>query len=97
MIKLKISHPCPFCNNIPKYFIDYSEDQILPSCGEVSLVQEYFDKRVENDTPIECFNTKEDMLSEISYLASFARHGVAELKTFTNKELLKKIEKIGKF
>lgn len=84
-------------DNFSKYFIDYSEDKILPSRGEVSLVQCYFDRMIENDTPIECFTTNEDMLSEISYLASFAKNGIADLKTFTNKELLEKIEKVGKF
>lgn len=72
-----------------KYFIDYSEDTVLPSAGKASLVEEY---AILMD--IKIFETREEMLEAVADIASYARHGVNEEQIFTDEELT---NKIGKF
>lgn len=74
-----------------KYFIDSSEDTVLPSSGKASLVEEYA-KLMD----VKIFETREEMLEEVAELASYAKDGVSGEQIFTDEELLKKIGKFSK-
>lgn len=77
--------------NSMKYFIDYSEDAVLPCVGNSVLVEQYA-KLMD----IKIFETRKEMLKSVVELAEYARDGVNGEQIFTDEELLKKIGKFSK-
>ena len=77
--------------NSMKYFIDSSEDAVLPCVGNSVLVEQYA-KLMD----IKIFETREEMLESVAEMAEYARFGVIEEQIFTDEELLKKIGKFSK-
>ncbi len=74
-----------------KYFIDYSEDEVLPSSGDSTLVEKY-----ETLSMIMVYDSKEAMYVEMAEFAHQARHGVRTFKEFTDEEMREKIRKLEK-
>lgn len=85
-----------FKRNSMKYFIDYSEDSVLPCVGNSVLVEQYAILMSDKLTDIEVFETREEMLEAVADIASYARDGVSGEQIFTDEELLKKIGKFSK-
>jgi len=72
-----------------KFFIDYSEDEVLPSGGDSTLVEKY-----ETIQMIMVFDSKEAMYIAMSEFSHQARNGVRDFKEFTYEEMIEKIQLI---
>lgn len=66
------------------YFIDHSEDAVLPCVGDKDLVNRY-------NNVLGIYETKEELYIAVSEFAEYARGGVKSLKEYTRDELIKKV------
>ena len=78
------------------YFIDYSEDSVLPCVGDSFLVAQYAILMSKKGMFVEVFETREEMLETVAEYASYARHSVNGEETFTDEEMHEKIRKLEK-
>ncbi len=79
-----------------KYFIDYSEDEFLPSAGDSALVKKYETLSDAVSMWIIVCDSKESMYKTASEFISQARHRTQNFKEFTNEEMYEKIRKLEK-
>jgi len=79
-----------------KFFIDHSEDEVLPCAGNSSLVDQYEALADAASKWIVICDSKEEMYETASEFSAMARNGTRSFKEFTDKELLEKIRKLEK-
>jgi hypothetical protein len=75
-----------------KYFIEYSNDEVIPASGSDKLVEEYAKLMNENDKYVPVFETKDDLMDEALEYAGYARHGARGFEKYSDKEMRDLIE-----
>lgn len=76
------------------YYIDYSEDEVVPCGGREDLVLTYKNVMERNGTPIMVYTKKDGMMEDALEFASQARHGAIPYEYLEDDEMKEKIEEV---
>ena len=83
---------------LPTYFLDFSYDEVIPLGARSDLVTEYEIRLKEFDdgenTIIQKFDTKEDLLDIAVEQAGYARHGGRKFEMVPDEEMYGMIEEV---
>lgn len=77
------------------YFIDYSENEVLPRSGDKDLAEDYEKLMKEQNTEISIYDTKDDMMCDALEWASQAKDGCSGFEELDRDEMQELIDEVN--